>query len=73
MVQDPGLVPPVSATPPEDVPMAPTVPGTTPPGLPDSTIARITSAVTQAVMESLQMPQHNPVPLPLESNTREVP
>jgi hypothetical protein len=53
--------------------MAPTVPGTTPPGLSDSAIARITSAVTQAVMESLQMPQHNPVTLPLESNTREVP
>ena len=47
MVQDPGLVPPVSATPPEDVPMAPTAPGTTPPGLSDSTIARITSAVTR--------------------------
>ena len=73
IVQDPGLVSPVSATPPEEVPMAPTVPGTTPPGLSDSTIARITSAVTQAVMESLRMPQHNPVTLPLESNTREVP
>jgi hypothetical protein len=44
-----------------------------PPGLSDSTIARITSAVTQAVMESLRMSQHNPVTLPLESNTREVP
>ena len=56
MAQDPGLEPPVSATPPEDVPpMAPTVPGTTPPDLPESTIARITSAVTQAVMESLQV------------------
>ncbi len=71
--QDPGLVPPVSATPPEDVPMAPTAPGTTPPGLSDSTIGRITSAVIQAVMESLQMPKHNPMPLPLKSNTREVP
>ena len=73
MVQDPGLVPHVSATPPDDVPMAPTAPGTTPPGLSNSTIARITSAVTQAVMESLQMHQHNPVLLPLESNTREAP
>ncbi len=74
MAQDPGLEPPVSATPPEDVPpMAPTVPGTTPPDLPESTIARITSAVTQAVMESLQMPQHNPAPSPMESRTREVP
>ena len=74
MAQDPGLEPPVSATPLEDVPpMAPTVPGTTPPDLPESTIARITSAVTQAVMESLQMPQHNPAPSPMESRTREVP
>ncbi len=74
MAQDPGLEPPVRATPPEDVPpMAPTVPGTTPPDLPESTIARITSAVTQAVMESLQMPQHNPAPSPMESRTREVP